>query len=460
MRATAPSIIVAPVVGNPRLTGVVAFLAALAAGTGILLWLVFSFMPIRASATGPFFAWAQTPADTTRASRRALASSWPMFGGSPARTRFVPSALRPPFAVRYTVPGGGGLIEMPPAVSRGRVVFGTHAGRVVAFRLTDGKRLWVTRLGTCIASSPAVRGGVVYVGWAGRAPCSSHKDEHGGVVALRLGTGRVLWRFHAGNVESSPAIVGNGLFFSAFRNRQESRVYAMRLDPPRQVVWSFPIASKVASSPALVGRTIYVSAYNRRLYALNATSGHLLWRASAFSDNLGARLLLGVRSLVRKRSWTESGYYATPAVAYRRVYLGTIDGTFTAFDAVTGVPRWSRALGSSVYGSAAVAHEVVYVGTTDGVFHALSARTGRELWKRDLGGPIYGSATVTNGHVFVATFARETHVLDARTGDVEWRFPDGRYSAVVVAGRRALLIGKGRVYGLEKRHAPAGWRAS
>jgi glucose dehydrogenase len=305
-----------------------------------------------------------------------------------------------------------------------------------------------------------VRDGVVYVGWAGRAPCSHHKDEHGGIAALGLRTGKVLWRFHTGNVESSPAIVGNGLFFSAFRNRGESHVYAMRLDKPRQVVWSFPIASKVASSPALIGRTIYISAYNRQLYALNATSGNLLWKSSAFSNSLGVRFLLGMRSLVSKGSWTESGYYATPAVAYRRVYLGTIDGVFTAFDAETGAPRWSRALGSSVYGSAAVSHEIVYVGTTDGVFHALSARSGKELWKSDLGGRIFGSATVTNGHVFVATFARETFVLDARTGDVEWRFPDGRYSALVVAGRDAVLVGKGRIYGLENGPRRPGWHPS
>jgi outer membrane protein assembly factor BamB len=438
----------------------VVLLAACTAGAGMLLWLVFGFMPIRASASGPFFPWAQTPAETTRASIRALASSWPMFGGSSARTRFVPSGLRPPFRVSYAVPGGGGLIEMPPAVSRGRAVFGTHSGRVVSFRVRDGVETWVARLGTCIASSPAIRKGVVYVGWAGRAPCSHTKGEDGGITALSLATGKVLWRFHTGNVESSPAIVGNGLFFSAFRSRDDSTVYAMRLDRPRQIVWSYRVGSKIASSPAVVGRTIYVSAYDRTLYALNAASGHLLWKTSAFSDSLGARLLLGVKSLVSKGSWTESGYYATPAVAYRRVYLGTIDGVFTAFDAVTGTPRWSRVLGSSVYGSAAVSHQVVYVGTTDGVFHALSARTGEELWSRDLGAPIYGSATVTNGHVFVATFGRETYVLDTRDGEVEWRFPDGRYSALVVAGQHAVLVGKGRIYGLENSPGTEGLHAS
>ena len=436
-------------------------IAATAALLGGLAWLAFGFMPIRDGATGAFAAWSQTPARSTFTTRRALPdSSWPMFGASPARTRFVPSELRPPFRLRYSIPGGGGLIEMPPAVSLGRVVFGTHRGFVVASALDDGRELWRTRLGTCIASSPAVRNGIVYLGWAGNAPCHRKKNHDGGVVALSLVTGEVLWKYHTGNVESSPAIVGRTLYFSAFRTRHDSTVYAMQLGPDRRMLCSFDISSKVASSPAVIGKTLYVSAYDRHLYALDASTCGLRWKTSAFDNDFSTRLLLGVRSLVKKGSWTETGYYATPAIAYRRVFLGTIDGVFTAFDAHTGVPRWSRQLGDSIYGSAAIWHEVVYVGTTDGTFYALSARTGRELWKRNLGGGISGSATVTNGRVYVSTFARETLALNARTGAIEWRFPDGRYSPLVVAGKRAVLVGMGKIYGLVNGAAFSTWQAS
>lgn len=436
-----------------RWAGLVALFAILAGIAGVFAWLVVGFMPIRSAVGGPFAAWAQTPAQNSRSIRR----DWPMFGGSPARTRFKPSTLRPPFRVAYSIPGGG-LIEMPPVVSRGRVVFGTHDGVVLASRLHDGLPLWARNLGRCIASSPAVRKGVVYVGWSGIGSCRRGKDERGGIVALSLASGKVLWRFHAGNVESSPAIVGNRLFFAAFRNRRESRVYAMRLGPSRKVLWSYPIASKVASSPAVVGGTVYVSAYDRRLYALTARRGRLRWETSAFSDAAEVRLLLGVKSLVKRRAWSEGGYYATPAVAYRQAYLGTIDGVFSSFDAHTGAHRWSRRLGDSIYGSAAVWHETVYVGTTDGVFHALAARDGRELWRQRLEGKILGSPSVTNGRVFIATTARETFAFDARTGKLEWRFPDGHYSPLVVAGNRALLVGKGRVYGIENGANVAGWR--
>jgi hypothetical protein len=43
---------------------------------------------------------------------------------------------------------------MPPAVAQGRVVFGTHDGRVIAARTSDGVVVWTRELHGCIASSP------------------------------------------------------------------------------------------------------------------------------------------------------------------------------------------------------------------------------------------------------------------------------------------------------------------
>ena len=447
-----------------RLVIVTAGLSVLALLAGGLSWVVFAFVPLRPGIGGALAASVQTPAHAHALTRAALPEAdWPMFGASPARTRFVPSGLRPPFRQLYRIPGRG-LIEMPPVVARGRIVFGSHHGLVVATRASDGRQAWVTDLNRCIASSPAVRQGVVFLGWSGPAPCRPGKDDDGGIVALSLETGRVLWRFRAGNVESSPAVVGDTLYFASFLSRGEARVYAMDVEAPRRIRWSRPLATKVASSPAVVNGTVYVAAYDRTLYGFETGTGRLRWRATAFSDEPEIRFLLGVRSLVRRSSWTEGGYYATPAVAYRRAFLGAIDGVFSAFDARTGAHVWSRKLSGSVYGSAAVWRQKVYIGTKSGAFYALSARDGRVLWKRDLPGKILGSPTVTNGRVYIATSARSTFVFHARTGELDWRFADGHYSPLVLAGKRAYLVGKGRVYALANALGHpgclAGWRAA
>jgi outer membrane protein assembly factor BamB len=112
--------------------------------------------------------------------------------------------------------------------------------------------------------------------------------------------------------------------------------------------------------------------------------------------------------------------------------------------------RWSRKLEGSIYGSAAIWKHRVYVGTTSGRLYALSAEDGSVLWTAELGGKILGSPTVTSERVYVSSTARETVVLDAKTGAVRWRFGDGYYSPLVVTRDRAFLVGKGRVYALEK----------
>jgi eukaryotic-like serine/threonine-protein kinase len=430
---------------------------ALAALVGALLWLL-SLTPLRADAVGPFARGIVTPADAIAATRRVHpTASWPMLGGSPARARFVASKLRPPFRIVQTIPGES-LIEMPPAVSQGRVVFGTHDGMVIAARTQDGRTLWSKNIHGCIASSPAVRAGIVYIGWAGPAPCGRRKDGSGGLVALALRTGRLIWRFGAGNVEASPAVVADRLFFSAFTSRRRSRIYAMKLGPERHIVWSHELPTKIASSPTLFGRRLYIAAYDRSVYGFDGWSGRLRWRASAFSDDTEMRVLMGLRSLVKRRSWWEGGYYATPAVSYRRLYVGVIDGVFSAFDAETGEHRWSRKLAGSIYGSAALWNETAYVGTTSGTFYALSALTGRTRWQQQLGGKILGSPTVTNGHVYVSTTNRETFALNASTGRIVWQYWDGYYSPLVVAGSRGFLVGKGRVYVLENAARASGSR--
>jgi outer membrane protein assembly factor BamB len=379
-------------------------------------------------------------------------ATWPLWGATPARTRFVPSGLRPPFRVLYRVRGRA-LIEMPPVIAEGRLVFGTHAGVIHAAQTSDGEPLWRTELGGCVASSPAAGPGVVYIGWSGPAPCRRGKDETGGLAAIDLYDGRVLWRFRTGNVESSPLLLGDRLFFAAYRNRSDSTVYAMRL-APRRVLWTYHLGTKVASSPALIGRTLFVAAYDRRLYSFDAFTGRLRWRSSALPQEGAGRMLLAIRSLLRHQSFTEAGYYATPTVAYGRVFLGAIDGVFSAFSATTGSHRWSRNLGGAIYASAAVWNNAVYVGSSNGKVVALDVGTGATRWERKLPGSILGSATVTNGLVWVSTLERMTYVLDAHDGTIRWRFPDGQYSPLVHDGTRAYLVGKGRIYALANAPRP------
>jgi outer membrane protein assembly factor BamB len=73
------------------------------------------------------------------------------------------------------------------------------------------------------------------------------------------------------------------------------------------LVWKFPTSSYVVSSPAVANGVVYVGSEDENLYALNARTGALLWRYFAGPE-----------------------ITASPAVVNGTVYIG-IANTLSAF---------------------------------------------------------------------------------------------------------------------------------
>ena len=365
---------------------------------------------------------------------RARSVSWPLWGLGPTRNRVVPghAQLRPPFRVNYIVHGRA-MIEFPPVVAYGRLYFGTHAGIVIAARVSDGHVAWTRDLGRCIAASPAVGANVLYVTSMGPAPCQHWPEMKGKLFALDARTGRMLWKLDTGLIESSPLLVGKMLYFASYDSVEHSTIWALnvRTHKPR---WLYSVPSKVTSSPALLGQHLYIGDYSTTLYALNAKNGKLIFASTPPGNYQG-----------------HHGFYGTPSIAYDRVYIGGLDGRVYAFGARTGVLRWATATGSYVYSSPAVWHGLVFAGSCKNHrFFAFNAATGRIVWSFKANGRILGSPTVLAGAVYFSTTSNRTYALDAETGAKLWQFLDGQFSPIVVSGERVLLTGKGRVYGLER----------
>ena len=164
---------------------------------------------------------------------------------------------------------------------------------------------------------------------------------------------------------------------------------------------------------------------------LNAANGRIRWEASA-----------------QPRFGSTGRFYATPSVAYGRVYVGATDGKVYSFGAASGDLRWSTSTGGYVYSSTAVWHDRVYAGSYSHSFFCFDAATGRILWQFHADGPISGSPSIIGGRVYFATLAGTTYGLNALTGHEVWSFPDGKYSPVVADAKQLYLVGYARVYGL------------
>lgn len=130
---------------------------------------------------------------------------------------------------RFALPAAAESVwlDKTPALTETSLVSVSSAGQVVALRRDDGGMLWLVEVGPSgkALSEPVVVGPRVYVG------------ARDGLHALDVHTGRELW------------------------------------------VWA--TAQPVLAQPVVLGNVVYAACRDRYIYALEAATGHLLWRCEA-----------------------------------------------------------------------------------------------------------------------------------------------------------------------------------
>jgi len=180
-------------------------------------------------------------------------------------------------------------------------------GRLYAISAATGARAWRYDAHRGSAASPAVgpyAHGTVYASFLNRLP-AHEKDPHDGeVVALAAGTGRVRWSAHIGASETSPLLLDGRVYVGGW----DGVVYALDARTGRRL-WAYGMAGAIKGGLAAGAAVVYAGSYDGHVYALDAATGRLVWRAA------------GQPSLFHHGT-----FYATPVVAYERVYVGSTDG--------------------------------------------------------------------------------------------------------------------------------------
>jgi outer membrane protein assembly factor BamB len=268
--------------------------------------------------------------------------AWPVYGFDLARTHAAPPlGLRPPFRKLWAMHGDWSLIEFPPVLDGGRLFLGTNHGLVLAVEGATGRVVWKRQFAGCVAASPAVGDGLVYVGFMDPPPCRGTAPSF--LAALDTRTGRTLWRFRAGVVETPPLLAGGRVYFGSW----DHHVYALDARTGR-LDWSFATGDRVKGGVAFSAGTVFAGSYDGRLFAVDAATGKLRWA----TGGLG-------------------GLYATPSVAHGRVFVGSTDGHVYALATASGRLLWSTKTGSFVYSPVALAGASAFVGSYDHRFYAL-----------------------------------------------------------------------------------------
>jgi outer membrane protein assembly factor BamB len=340
---------------------------------------------------------------------------WPMYGVNPARTQVHPRIdLRPPFRKAWKRDLGG-LVEFPAVIWNGVAYVNNINGILRALSVRTGRTLWKRRLGTLMASSPAVdpkRGALVVTSM-----------RPGNVSIVDMDTGRVRWRFPSGMAEPSP-VVREGLAYFATTS---GTVYALDLDRKRPR-WTFRGGMKITSSPTLAGSRLYIGDYAGRVFALDARTGRRIWTGSA-----GTRV------------------YGTVAAAGGRIFAPSVFSGLSALSARSGRLLWRIPSGAYLYSSPAVYRGRVYFGTYAGRVYCASASSGRILWSRPSGGQVSGAIVIVDGVVYAGVRGDRITAWDWRTGRKLWSFPRGRYVPVSGNSSRLLFYGARKVWAMEPK---------
>jgi len=259
------------------------------------------------------------------------------------------------------------------------------------------------------------------------------------------------------------------------------------LAPPFRVIWKeVGDWSLIEFPPVVADGLLYVGTNHGLLLALNAATGHVVWRRElgrciASSPAVAGRsIVVGVMApppqcdrdvpsyvaafdlrTGRTRWRHRSGPVETsPLVVGGAVITGSWDGRLVALDVASGAVQWSFRAGAPIKGGAALAGGTAIVGSYDGSLYALDARTGVLEWSTAVGAPFYATPTVAGDRVVDATTDGVVHAFNTASGAPLWSRRIGRfaYSAAAVAGDRAYIGSYDhRLYALDVRTGKVLW---
>jgi outer membrane protein assembly factor BamB/calcineurin-like phosphoesterase family protein len=302
-----------------------------------------------------------------------------------------------------------------PAVVRDKVVFGNQNGLVEALDLQNGKKKWSFQTAGPIFSSPATAGNAAILGSAD------------GMVYALGGNGKPVWKFQtAGPVLGAPLVEEDMVYVGG----SDSCFRAISWSTGK-VRWTFRgTRGAVTSKPASSGNTIVFGAWDGYLYALDKTTGNLLWKW-----NNGSPVI------------NYSPAACIPVIRDSVVYIAAPDRYLTAIDLLTGNTLW-RTKEAAVRESIGMSEDgkLVYGKTmqdTVVAFHA-NKEKAEVAWKIHAG---FGYEHVPSmliekkGTIFFGTKNGVVYSINASTQKVNWvyKIDNSMVNTVLVLGSNQLI---------------------
>jgi len=325
-----------------------------------------------------------------------------------------------------------------PVVARERYCLNTEDGALVALDLESGQTVWERSLGEGLTTHGlASDGDRIFAGCADVRPIPLPGKPF---LAFDTRTGDLAWQYPTdAHSLSAAALVDGVLYFTssdgllhsvdAATGQKRWAVAHQAWGPEAPAAdagvicsggrgealvgyaaadgaeaWCLAAKGWFAGRPGMAGGRVYALCSDGNLYALEASTGRLLWKCKGERDNgfttdpvvAGGRVFIGSRVYRPDGDERRAGYallaltvedgaevwrfytrrhiFVPPALAGDVLLFAADDGQLYALDAASGAERWRAQMTERIVTQPQVAGDLVYVGERHGTIYALRWR--------------------------------------------------------------------------------------
>jgi len=288
------------------------------------------------------------------------------------------------------------------SIADNRVYAAGHTGEVVALDLGTGRLLWRAKTGAPLSGGTAASPELLVVG-----------ASDGRLFAFDPATGHSRWKIRLNGEVLAPAAISTRLV--AVRT-VDGKLHALSPEDGHEL-WTTEqqvprLSLRGTASPVITGDMVLCGFDNGKVVAVNAGDGSVQWEATVTPPHGRTELerLDDIDSPVR--------------VSGRDVYAVGFQGKVAMLALDTGQVWWSHE--DSSYRGLTIDEDTLYVADADGVVAALKARTGAEVWRQNaLRHRGLSPIAVMDETIVAGDFQGYLHWLDKSSGALAARVSAG-----------------------------------
>jgi outer membrane protein assembly factor BamB len=312
------------------------------------------------------------------------------------------------------------------SVADNRVYAAGHRGDVVALDLGSGRLLWRTRIRAPLSGGTAASADLVLVG-----------SSDGRLFAFDPANGASRWQVRLNGEVLAPAAISARLIavrtvdgkLHGLSPADGHELWSQEQQVPR-------LSLRGTARPVIVGDAVLCGFDNGKVLAVSVNDGSVQWEATVTPPHGRTELerLADIDSAV--------------GVSGQDVYAVGFHGRVAMLALDTGQVWWSHE--ASSYRGLTLDGDALYLSTADGEVVALKARTGAEVWRQNaLLHRGLSAVAAMDDSLVTADFQGYLHWLDKASGALAARVATGKArvsTPPVVAGNTVVVINdRGRI---------------